>query len=503
MGKQSAPQPPNLQPISDAQVQIAAENQKTAQQYLGLSQQQFEFMKTNAAQEMTFAKSQADRSFGLQQSALDTQNQIAAAATKVSDQQQATMAEAQKWAEQDRARYQSQYQPVQDQMLKYAQDYASQARQDTNASQALADTNSQFAQAQANARQHLQGLGVDPSQVESSSMLNQMGVQNAGNAAMNANNARIQTQMQGQSLLGNAANMGAGLPASTSAYMTGGTNAGAGAIGAASAGQQGQLNAMGQSINYGGSGLSALTNSLSAYGNATGTPMQYAGLSNNLSNSAMSGYSSAANTQMNQFSAGLQASNANNATTSGEISNVMGIASMAMMAGGGAVPMAAAGPVQPNNDMPAIDPTMPQMALDMSSAPQVSVNDLHQDPQGIKNVDAVSFRDIMKGRLANAATVSNSIHAPKYDTGTGAPTIYAPVQMPGPTDINAASGGMPIPPNGRPQPRTGMAVPMNQSVDKVHAMLTPGEYVIPADVVHSKGLEFFDNIVKKYHRPGA
>lgn len=39
--------------------------------------------------------------------------------------------------------------------------------------------------------------------------------------------------------------------------------------------------------------------------------------------------------------------------------------------------------------------------------------------------------------------------------------------------------------------------------DKVPAMLSDGEYVIPADVVKAKGVEFFDKLKAKYHTPAA
>lgn len=39
--------------------------------------------------------------------------------------------------------------------------------------------------------------------------------------------------------------------------------------------------------------------------------------------------------------------------------------------------------------------------------------------------------------------------------------------------------------------------------DKIPAMLSDGEYVIPADVVKAKGVEFFDNLKNKYHTPAA
>lgn len=39
--------------------------------------------------------------------------------------------------------------------------------------------------------------------------------------------------------------------------------------------------------------------------------------------------------------------------------------------------------------------------------------------------------------------------------------------------------------------------------DKIPAMLSNGEYVIPADVVRAKGLEFFEKLKDKYHTPAA
>lgn len=39
--------------------------------------------------------------------------------------------------------------------------------------------------------------------------------------------------------------------------------------------------------------------------------------------------------------------------------------------------------------------------------------------------------------------------------------------------------------------------------DKVPAMLSNGEYVVPADVVEAKGVEFFDRLKDKYHTPAA
>jgi hypothetical protein len=39
--------------------------------------------------------------------------------------------------------------------------------------------------------------------------------------------------------------------------------------------------------------------------------------------------------------------------------------------------------------------------------------------------------------------------------------------------------------------------------DTVPAMVSEGEYVIPADVVAAKGTEFFDKLLERYHTPAA
>jgi len=39
--------------------------------------------------------------------------------------------------------------------------------------------------------------------------------------------------------------------------------------------------------------------------------------------------------------------------------------------------------------------------------------------------------------------------------------------------------------------------------DRVPAMLSQDEYVIPADVVRAKGEEFFDKLLEKYHTPAS
>jgi hypothetical protein len=60
----------------------------------------------------------------------------------------------------------------------------------------------------------------------------------------------------------------------------------------------------------------------------------------------------------------------------------------------------------------------------------------------------------------------------------------------GPSRVPLASGGH------ISGPGTGIS-------DSIHAMVSDGEYVIPADVVKRKGVEFFDKLLEKHHMPAA
>jgi hypothetical protein len=62
-----------------------------------------------------------------------------------------------------------------------------------------------------------------------------------------------------------------------------------------------------------------------------------------------------------------------------------------------------------------------------------------------------------------------------------------------------ADGGMPFAQDGDVQgPGDGSGID-----DRVPAMLSDGEFVIPADVVRKKGEEFFEKLIEQYHTPAA
>lgn len=72
----------------------------------------------------------------------------------------------------------------------------------------------------------------------------------------------------------------------------------------------------------------------------------------------------------------------------------------------------------------------------------------------------------------------------------------------------ALADGGPAPEPGHPMgqaidPYADVDGPGTGTSDEVPAMLSDGEYVIPADVVRAKGEEFFDKLLEKYHTPAA
>ena len=69
------------------------------------------------------------------------------------------------WAIKDRARYESVFQPLEEQLAAEAQDYSTPERMEVEAGKAEADVAAQFGQARQTAQDRLESFGVDPSQI--------------------------------------------------------------------------------------------------------------------------------------------------------------------------------------------------------------------------------------------------------------------------------------------------------------------------------------------------
>lgn len=295
MGSKSSPPPP---PDYSG---VAAASEASAQKAYQLGEDQLQWAKDQYAQDRAIT----DR---VVNSALNTQDVNAQTAAA------------------DRARYQATYQPLEDQLVQTARDYASPDRQSLEMGRAAATVNDQFnAQRQA-ALQNLEGFGVDPSSTRYAALdIGQRATQAAAAAAA-ANQARQATEATGQALTSEAINVGRGYPGQI-------------------AGQYGtSLTAGNQAVN------SNLATTASG-ANTMGTAPQYMGLGNQANaiwgNTLATGY----NSQLAGWQAGQNASSG--------LGTLLGTgASLLATTGwaeGGAIPMAA-------NDTPTRGGTVPRAA---------------------------------------------------------------------------------------------------------------------------------------------
>lgn len=150
---------------------------------------------------------------------------------QVTTQQLATQDQQNQWAAEDRARYQNVFQPLQDDYVQQAKDYASPEKQEAAASEAVADTQQAAKQANDANTRSMAAMGINPNSGRFQGVTRAQSTLNSLNAAGAANNAREQTRQTGLALEANAVNMGNGLPASASSAAGLGLTAGNSAVG--------------------------------------------------------------------------------------------------------------------------------------------------------------------------------------------------------------------------------------------------------------------------------
>lgn len=217
-------------------------------------------------------------------------------------QQLATSKQANTWATEDRARYKSVFQPMEDQYIADAKGWDSKARQDKMAAEARADVlGAANMQRQASNRQ-MAAMGVNPASGRFAGINRAGDTATALNAAGAQNASRNTVRQQGMAMRADALNMGKGLPSQ--------------AAGAAGLGLSAGNSAMGNALNANNSWRS----NVGIMGQGFGGAMQ--------------GYAGQANTLNNLYGNQLQAWQAENqqssANSSGLMSGIGSIAGMAM-----------------------------------------------------------------------------------------------------------------------------------------------------------------------------
>lgn len=250
MGKKSAPAAPDLTPQANASTEIARMNQQTAQAQLD------------------WAKEQDANNRAILERVLGVQLPI--------------MEESFKQAQQDRERYMTTFQPIEDQLVKEANSYATPERAAFERSQAIGDVNSQFDAQRRQSLQRLESYGIDPSQTRSQALDVGVRTAQAAAAAAAATGATQRVEDVGRSLRADAINLGRGLPSMVASSY-------------------------GQAIQAGNSGVGNANSTFGTSSNAIGTPGQYMG-------QALQGYGQSANilsqgynNRLNQFNSSQNA----------------------------------------------------------------------------------------------------------------------------------------------------------------------------------------------------
>lgn len=208
-------------------------------------------------------------------------------------------------AQEDRARYEQIYQPLEDNLTQEFQSYDSPERMQQERGRAMSDVNQSFDAARRNATQRLESYGVDPSQTRNAAL--DIGTRTAQAAAQaGASSAATRaTEQTGRALRAEALNIGKGYPSNV-------------------AGSYGQsLQAGNSMIGNANQTTNTTSNAMQGANGALGTSIQ--------------GFGQAGNTMAQGYQGQMAEYNANQATTNAAIGAVGGIAGM-FMADGGDVP---------------------------------------------------------------------------------------------------------------------------------------------------------------------
>lgn len=204
----------------------------------------FAAMQQAQAAQQTAQLGQDWLAFAKDQTAIANQRQtgIDALTEKVTNAQLDSMNQANQWAAEDRARYKSVFQPLQDNFIEKANSWDSAANQAKVAAEAKADAlNNSSAANAANARQ-MAARGINPASGSWAGIDRAQATQTALGAAGAENNARSTLRTQAMGLQGDALNIGNGLPSQALSAAGVGVGAGSSANSNNLAAQQSWLN---------------------------------------------------------------------------------------------------------------------------------------------------------------------------------------------------------------------------------------------------------------------
>jgi hypothetical protein len=302
MSKNKAPAAPKYAGLVKAQQKAADAASKASADTQKRADAQYELAKKSYGDNQTLNQSVADSLIG----AMNDQRGAAA---------------------EDRARYKSAFQPLEDQLIADSNTYNSPAKRDLEQGRAIAGVGQQFDAARSNAQRDLEAYGIDPSSTRYAGLDIGVRTQQAAAEAAASDAAARNVENTGRELRGQAISVGQRLPAQSVAEFQSSQGAGNSAVGNANQTTQTGFNTMGTAPQYGALGVDYMNAGTNAT-NSAGT-IQNAGYANqlaafNANQQASSGWGQLAGTAL-----GIGAKMAFAPATGG--------ASM-LLAGGGAIP---------------------------------------------------------------------------------------------------------------------------------------------------------------------
>jgi hypothetical protein len=197
MSSNSAPPPPNYEPIAKAQKEMAKEQ-------LQLQRDQYEWSKK------TYAENK------------EITDKVVAGFLETSE----TNA---KNAAADRARYEGIFQPLEDDLAREAKDWATPERKEREMGQAQANVAQQFSAARRNAQRNLESYGINPADTRYAALDLGVRTQQAAAAAGAGNQASDMVDATARALRSEAINVGRGYPGQIAGTYGTSLNAGQGA----------------------------------------------------------------------------------------------------------------------------------------------------------------------------------------------------------------------------------------------------------------------------------
>jgi hypothetical protein len=200
-GKGSPPPPPDYTPIANASKEAAAIAAEVSREQLAWAKEQY-------ASDKAITERVVNQF-------LTTQDVNAATAAA------------------DRARYERIYQPLEDQLAKEAEAYASPERQRIEEGRAQAAVAQQFEQARDASMRQLESFGVDPTSTRAAALDIGLRAQQGAAQAAAGNQARLATEATGRALRSEAINVGRGYPGQIAGQYGTAIQAGAGGVNAA------------------------------------------------------------------------------------------------------------------------------------------------------------------------------------------------------------------------------------------------------------------------------